>query len=78
MKAALYHEASGSDRIETDTIEIPNVKEGEVLVRIKAAGVNPVDAAVSKGYMNRSEVSIPCKIGCNAYLCYCSIQHTIQ
>ncbi len=51
MKAATYSEFGGSDKIKITTQDIPEIKEGEVLVRIKAAGVNPVDAMVREGYL---------------------------
>ncbi len=51
MKAAVYDEFGGADKIKIRTVDVPEVKEGEVLVRIKAAGVNPVDAAVREGYL---------------------------
>lgn len=51
MKAAVYHEFGGPEKVQTETIELPELKEGEVLIRIKAAGVNPVDAAVREGYL---------------------------
>lgn len=51
MKAAIYEEFGGADKIKVTSVDIPEVKEGEVLVRIKAAGVNPVDTAVREGYL---------------------------
>lgn len=54
MKAALYHEFGDVDKINIDTLELPEIQEGEVLVRIEAAGVNPVDNSVLKGYLKSS------------------------
>ena len=51
MKAAVYDEFGGPEKVHTGTIDIPELKEGEVLVKIKAAGVNPVDYAVREGYL---------------------------
>lgn len=51
MKAAVYDEFGGPEKIEIRTVEIPQVQEGEVLIRIKAAGVNPVDYVVREGYL---------------------------
>lgn len=51
MKAAIYKEFGGADKIEVTLVDVPEVKEGEVLVWIKAAGVNPVDAFVREGYL---------------------------
>ncbi|MFT2010871.1 NADP-dependent oxidoreductase [Pontibacter sp. 13R65] len=51
MKAVLYEEFGGPDKLKVQTVPVPELKEGEVLVRIKAAGVNPVDYAVREGYL---------------------------
>ncbi|RDC63618.1 NADP-dependent oxidoreductase [Adhaeribacter pallidiroseus] len=51
MKAAVYEEFGGADKIQIRSITIPELKESEVLVKIKAAGVNPVDAAVREGFL---------------------------
>ncbi|WP_242919871.1 NADP-dependent oxidoreductase [Pontibacter liquoris] len=51
MKAALYDQFGGPDTIRLATIDVPEIQEGEVLVRIKGAGVNPVDHAVREGYL---------------------------
>jgi NADPH:quinone reductase-like Zn-dependent oxidoreductase len=51
MRAAVIHEFGGPEKIRTETLPIPDVQEGEVLVQIKAAGVNPVDTAVREGYL---------------------------
>lgn len=51
MKAAFVEETGSLDSLKVGDIELPEVGEGEVLVRIKAAGVNPVDAAVPQGYL---------------------------
>lgn len=51
MKAAFYNKFNDSHQIEVGELEKPIPKEGEVLVRIQSAGVNPVDAAVARGML---------------------------
>ncbi|WP_181303994.1 NADP-dependent oxidoreductase [Rufibacter sp. XAAS-G3-1] len=52
MKAAFYDEFGGPEKIKTGELPIPDLQEGEVLVRVKAAGVNPVDNAVLAGWLS--------------------------
>ncbi|MFA1773218.1 NADP-dependent oxidoreductase [Rufibacter glacialis] len=52
MRAAYYHEFGGPENIEVGTLKVPELQEGEVLVRVMAAGVNPVDNAVLAGWLN--------------------------
>ena len=49
MKAARFEEFGGPEKVKIEQVELPDLNEGEVLVRIKAAGVNPVDAVILKG-----------------------------
>jgi NADPH:quinone reductase-like Zn-dependent oxidoreductase len=51
MKTSYYSEFGELDNIKTGTLDKPEPGEGEVLVQIKAAGVNPVDAAAAKGML---------------------------
>lgn len=50
MQAANYNEFGRPEVVQISEIEIPELKEGEVLVKIKAAGVNPVDAVIREGH----------------------------
>ncbi len=51
MRASYFKEYGEPGQIVTGELEKPEPGEGEVLVRIKAAGVNPVDAAVARGML---------------------------
>ena len=51
MNAAYLEDYGDLNNIKTGKLDKPEAGEGEVLVRVKAAGVNPVDAAVAKGML---------------------------
>lgn len=51
MKAVFYEEFGELDQIKTGELDKPEPGEGEVLVRVKSAGVNPVDAAAARGML---------------------------
>jgi NADPH:quinone reductase-like Zn-dependent oxidoreductase len=43
MRAVVIHEAGGPDVLQLEDVEPPQPADGEVLVRVEAASVNPVD-----------------------------------
>lgn len=49
MKAITYQEYGGPERLMVAEVPEPKVGPGEVLVRVKAAGVNPVDWKLASG-----------------------------
>src|SRR5918992_1068484 len=51
MRAVAVREWGGRDRIERPELDRPPVAPDGVLVRVRAAGVNPVDAKIRGGYM---------------------------
>jgi NADPH:quinone reductase-like Zn-dependent oxidoreductase len=51
MKAAYYESFGEADVLKIGELDLPLLKEAEVLVKIKAAAVNPVDASVRKGLL---------------------------
>ncbi len=51
MKAAYYEEFGELNQIKVGELDKPEPGEGEVLIRIQSAGVNPVDAAVARGML---------------------------
>jgi NADPH:quinone reductase-like Zn-dependent oxidoreductase len=49
MKAVVIHAFGGNDVIEVRNMPTPSVRAGDVLVRVRAAGVNPVDWKTREG-----------------------------
>jgi NADPH:quinone reductase-like Zn-dependent oxidoreductase len=52
MKAVRIHEFGGPDRVQLEEVATPNATRDEALVRIRAAGVNPVDWMVREHLYN--------------------------
>jgi NADPH:quinone reductase-like Zn-dependent oxidoreductase len=49
MKAIVYHEYGSPDVLELQEIDKPVVKDGDVLVRVRAASANPADWHYMRG-----------------------------
>lgn len=49
MRAAQITKYSKEIHLETNEVAIPEIKDNEVLVKVKAAGVNPVDILIANG-----------------------------
>jgi NADPH:quinone reductase-like Zn-dependent oxidoreductase len=52
MKAMTYARYGGTEVLEQTGQPVPKVSPGSVLIRVKAAGVNPVDWKVMAGYLD--------------------------
>lgn len=60
MRAIRYHEYGSTDVLQSEEIERPSPKRGELLVDVRAAGINPVDAKFREGtYPQGSLPKIP-------------------
>lgn len=53
MKPVRAHEAGGVDALKYEDAPRPTPKDGEILIRVFAAGVNPVDAGLRAGRFGR-------------------------
>ncbi len=53
MKAVRLHKFGDPDVLVYEDAPKPEPKDGEVLIKVAAAGVNPVDAMVEKGAMEK-------------------------
>src|SRR6266566_1453075 len=51
MKAAVLHQYGGPEVLRYEDIERPKPGPGQVLVRVQAASVNPIDWKVRQGYL---------------------------
>jgi NADPH:quinone reductase-like Zn-dependent oxidoreductase len=51
MKAVVLHSYGGTEAAKLEDVPRPEPKEDEILIRVIAASVNPVDVAIRKGYL---------------------------
>jgi NADPH:quinone reductase len=63
-KAVLITRAGGPEVLELREVPVVAPQAGEVLVRVRAAGVNPVDTKIRKG--TRGPIAAPQRIGADA------------
>lgn len=59
MKAVRVHDFGGPDVLQYEDVAKPVAGSDELLVRVKAAGVNPVDASVRAGRFGASRARLP-------------------
>lgn len=59
MKAIVMHSFGGPQVLEPEEIPQPNPGSREVLIRVKAAGLNPVDYKIRSGNLLKMETKLP-------------------
>ncbi len=58
MKAIVIHDFGDAGVLQYEDVPIPEIKEDQVLIKIRAAGINPVDWKIRDG-MRRNYISSP-------------------
>jgi NADPH:quinone reductase-like Zn-dependent oxidoreductase len=53
MAAIRFHEYGPPEVLRLETVQRPDPEPGEVLVRVRAAGVNPIDWKIRAGYLQQ-------------------------
>jgi NADPH2:quinone reductase len=64
MKAAFIEKTGGPEVIQYNDLPRPNPQRGEVLVRVKAAAVNPIDTYIRSGLVSMN-LPMPYIPGCD-------------
>ncbi|WP_138755978.1 NADP-dependent oxidoreductase [Paenibacillus sinopodophylli] len=64
MRAAQIHSYSKEIQLKLNEVKIPDLNRDEVLIKVKAAGVNPLDILISKGSIRMiSDYKFPLTLG---------------
>ena len=73
MKAVRIHAYGGADVLAYEDAPRPTAGDGEVLIRVHAASVNPFDCAVRAGYMSAYlNYTLPVILGVDVSPYFCS------
>src|SRR5437868_2296528 len=66
MRAIVIHVYGGPEVMKLENVARPEPAEDEVLIRVVAASINPVDVAIRKGYLAKLVGSFPIVLGMDA------------
>jgi NADPH:quinone reductase-like Zn-dependent oxidoreductase len=58
MKAVVIHEAGGPDVLKIESLPIPTPKQGELLIRVKAFGLNRSELFTRQGIRQTSSFRV--------------------
>jgi NADPH:quinone reductase-like Zn-dependent oxidoreductase len=68
MKAIRFHQYGGVENLQFEDIPVPQLTKGQVLVRVRAASINPIDIKLAAGMkrpvLNNKAVDLPWIPGC--------------
>src|SRR5262249_17974526 len=66
MRAIVIHACGGPEVMKLENVARPEPTDDEVLIRVVAASINPVDVAIRKGYFAKLIGSFPLILGMDA------------
>ena len=67
MKAVRFHQYGGPEVLKIEEVNIPEPGPGQVIIAVKAAGVNKIDGTLRAGYLHDfMPVSFPAGVGLDA------------
>jgi NADPH:quinone reductase-like Zn-dependent oxidoreductase len=66
MRAIVIHDYGGPDVMKLENVARPEPGDDEVLIRVVAASINPVDVAIRKGYFAKLVGNFPLILGMDA------------
>src|SRR6266566_1770489 len=66
MRAIVIHAYGGPEVMKLEDVARPEPADDEVLIRVAAASINPVDVAIRKGYLKKLVGNFPLILGMDA------------
>lgn len=64
MKIVRMYDYGGPEVLKLEEAQVPNLGPNEVLVQVKAAGINPLDWKIREGFI-KGLMPLPCVLGCD-------------
>jgi NADPH:quinone reductase-like Zn-dependent oxidoreductase len=63
MKAIRFHEFGGPEVLQLEDVPVPELAGDQVLIRVHAAGVNPIDWKIRSGAFRVLGLTLPARVG---------------